>query len=255
MIKRVLLVVALLSICACGAEDPEGDPRFYSTAILDAGGGEDAKMICIAPEDLEDAGAPRTCVYAREETTNAVYVNPTFDTFEMTVEYEDRSDQYRLSAYEVGEMAHWMWAVHALMGLDNNDEVKQRLSKGHWVVTTSNEIFGQLYNEEGDAGEIIAFINPDEASDACWEVPSSDEAHWSSAIQSAYWRRDNVDVVVHEMTHVVALATYGDSDGDHVFPDMWEEFGEESLQAIVINIHDRQYFPARFVVNMSIDPP
>lgn len=196
------------------------------------------------PQLVEDTPEPEwepTCFYPVQDWRTGTYVNGLNQPFTMNMESDNLDDYNNLSPYEVGELASWAVTVHALMGLPNNDKVKDILREGHWVVTNNDVVFARLFNSPGDdALKYQAFIWIDKRR-ACWESPESSQ--WTSIIRSRYWNRENPIIAIHEMMHAVAWATYGDADPDHSEPTIWSYLGENTVQQYVFNIHACTYYP------------
>jgi len=190
------------------------------------------------------AGWEPSCFFNLVDTRKGRFVSSQNDPFEITMESDSADDFNRLRPDEVAELAYWMTAVHALMDLPCSSAGRRPydiLSKGHFVVVGDNNVFNDVYSGDDDPNRVGAYINRNRFN-VCYESP--DDVYWTSVIRSKLWTRQNVGVVVHEMTHMMSIIVNGHSDSDHEDPRLWRQAGgDESMMSIVIAIHDCQYFP------------
>lgn len=248
MIKKVFILLFVLGLIGCEEDD------FRNVKIrhlADAGASESCGTSNRQWEQGKDFSRPyspdwkATCFYPIAESFKGRYVSPKFDPFEITVDYDNREDYYRLSPKEIGELAYWMTAYSYLMDLpcESNRTPYEWLSKGHFVVVNDREVFKQLFNEtERDANNFAAFIHGNKEN-VCWESP--EDIYWTSVVRGSYWGRTDVTTVVHEMTHILSISVNGHSDAKHEDPRLWiGAGGKDSLDALVIKTHDCTYFPA-----------
>jgi hypothetical protein len=181
-------------------------------------------------EDCTGAGA----AFERDFMANGIYVDPDFRSFEMTVELENFVD-YRISAKDVGELAFFMTVAHKQMELPRANETDLYLSNGYWVVVEDDNIFEQLFGNTYPASQIGAFWTPH----PCFKTPPG--ARWASVIRSKYWQVQGIDVIVHEMTHGLSLATYGTADSGHLSPQLWLNFGKDTLMDRTMRMWEEKY--------------
>jgi hypothetical protein len=196
--------------------------------------------------DVQD-GLSRHCEealhYSSEQRFKGTFVDSQFNPYVIQVDV-DSTENYDISAQRVAELAYYLSAVHDIMQLPNNEKTRELLSNGHFVVVESDEAFSYLKGSNGD--KFAAFIFAQRGGE-CWEV--SEGANWAGVVKARWWDSYEPSVIVHEMIHVVSLATYGHSDYKHEEELLWDSFGQNTLMSIVLNEYDKEYNRPPFTNN------
>jgi len=167
--------------------------------------------------------------------------------FTATVDLEHEAgytEQGNIRADDVAELAWFMVQIHHVMDLPNNDLVYDALVSSHFIVTNSEAGFinlrdGTEISEEWD----LAFLYILGRNNPCWQMPN--DARWTSVIPAEYFISDDVSVIVHEMVHVVAEATYGSPNADHENHDLWSRWSSQSLMSRTIQAYENKYWPGQ----------
>jgi len=173
--------------------------------------------------------------YQTEFQERGIYRDEREREFLVFVDFESINDVFTTgqTAKDIAELAGI-----AMRALESSQDPQYELTtdvymKGlrsfHVIVTSTQAEFDYLYGKRKDAGEnTLAYTNE---RLFCWEDLGG--VNFDIVVKNKYY--NNIEVLSHEMSHIISYYEYGDSDVNHSNPDVWFPLGGfDSIQGKIL---------------------